>query len=630
MKLLRTFPSSYYVLYTIFLLFLSHTIFFLRYLDLFLSFFLILFVVISLFFRELPFPKFNFKLNLKNFKLDHLVILILIIFPSIFFINNVSFGDFNWGGDHRDFVLASLVNNEFWLSPITSQRNTIENFDVKSLLFSFFKLRFFLLALVFCLTIFLFKKNYGNLANFLLLVIFYLWSTVDIINVEKDPRGLFFISLPFNTLFYFLELNLMDAIRFTNFFSIIFWLLILRPIVIGEYPNLKILPFALIIYWNPQMIYIVNGSFTEPWSIIFLLTAIELVIKKNYDYSPQAIILLGIGACFKSPIALLMPCFFLYGKPWIKENKRRIKHCLTFFSSILPIYFFTNLRDVNDWNWQPIKLKNYGFSHIDNNYLELAYINLENYKYILIIVLISAFFLFKNFLKNQWESIFFLLTSIFIFCIYFFNELGQMNQHVMYYRYFMWFYIIFFSFILIASMNFNKTSLIIMALLISFAYSLDLIKFLKINKNNLYELNFVSFDTDPIFLGLDPLIKENKEILKKKNINKVFISRSTQIIYRIPKYLYRDIEVDTTAPSQIICECSKKKPAIINFFPKLRRLLLRYKKGMPSSPSGYDELYGKDLELSQNECLKDMNNTCSIIKLIKENDEKVIAALGIK
>ena len=117
-----------------------------------------------------------------------------------------------------------------------------------------------------------------------------------------------------------------------------------------------------------------------------------------------------------------------------------------------------------------------------------------------------------------------------------------------------------------------------MVFLISFTYSLDLIKFLKINKNNLYELNFVSFDTDPIFLGLDPLIKENKEILKKKNINKVFISRSTQVIYRIPKYLYRDIEIDTTAPSQIVCECTQKKPAIINFFPKLRRLILNYKK----------------------------------------------------
>ena len=59
-----------------------------------------------------------------------------------------------------------------------------------------------------------------------------------------------------------------------------------------------------------------------------------------------------------------------------------------------------------------------------------------------------------------------------------------------------------------------------MVFLISFVYSFDLMKFLKINKNNLYELNFVVFVTDPIFLGLDPLIKENKEILIKKRLMK--------------------------------------------------------------------------------------------------------------
>ena len=51
---------------------------------------------------------------------------------------------------------------------------------------------------------------------------------------------------------------------------------------------------------------------------------------------------------------------------------------------------------------------------------------------------------------------------------------------------------------------------------------------------------------------------------------------------------------------------------------------------MPSSPSGYEELYGKDLKLSQNKCLKKMNNTCSIVKLLKEGDGKIIATLGIR
>ena len=629
MKLLKTFPSSYYILYTIFLLFLSHTIFYLKNLNVFLAFVLILFIFTNLFLKKIAFPKFTLRLKVKDFELNHIMIVIFIIFPSIIFLNNISFGDFNWGGDHRDFVLASLVNNEFWLSSIASERNTIENLNIKNIFFSFYKIRIFLLIILLGLTVFLYKKDYGNLANILLLIIFYFWSSIDIINIEKDPRGSFFISLPFNSLFYFLKLSLMDAIRFTNFFSIIFWLLILRPIVIGEYPNLKILPFALVIYWSPQMIYIINGGFTEPWSIIFLLLAIELVIKKKHNFTPQAIILLGIGTCFKSPIAFLIPCFFLYGKPWIGDNQRRIMHVLTLFSSILPIYFFTKLRDLNSWNWQPIKLNNYGFSHLESNYLNLAYIYLENYKYILIIFFICFFICFKNFMKNKWESSFFLLTSFFIFSIYFFNELGQMKQHVLYFRYYMWSYIMLFAFILINSTNIQKKYLLLMVFLISFTYSFDLIKFLKINKNNLYELNFISFDTDPIFLGLDPLIKENKEILEKKKIDEVYISRSTQIIYRIPQYLYKDIKILTTNRSEIICECSKEKPAIINFFPKLRRLILNFKEDMTAWPEGYNELYGHSLEKSQNECLKKMNNTCSIVKLLKENDGKIISTLGI-
>ena len=629
MKLLKTFPSSYYILYTIFLLFLSHTIFYLKNLNVFLTFVLILFIFTNLFLKKIAFPKFTLRLKVKDFELNHIMIVFFIIFPSIIFLNNISFGDFNWGGDHRDFVLASLVNNEFWLSSIASERNTIENLNIKNIFFSFYKIRIFLLIILLGLTVFLYKKDYGNLANILLLIIFYFWSSIDIINIEKDPRGSFFISLPFNSLFYFLKLSLMDAIRFTNFFSIIFWLLILRPIVIGEYPNLKILPFALVIYWSPQMIYIINGGFTEPWSIIFLLLAIELVIKKKHNFTPQAIILLGIGTCFKSPIAFLIPCFFLYGKPWIGDNQRRLMHLLTLFSSILPIYFFTKLRDLNSWNWQPIKLNNYGFSHLESNYLNLAYIYLENYKYILIIFFICFFICFKNFMKNKWESSFFLLTSFFIFSIYFFNELGQMKQHVLYFRYYMWSYIMLFAFILINSTNIQKKYLLLMVFLISFTYSFDLIKFLKINKNNLYELNFISFDTDPIFLGLDPLIKENKEILEKKKIDEVYISRSTQIIYRIPQYLYKDIKISTTNRSEIICECSKEKPAIINFFPKLRRLILNFKEDMTAWPEGYNELYGHSLEKSQNECLKKMNNTCSIVKLLKENDGKIISTLGI-
>ena len=629
MKLLKTYPSSYYILLLLFLLFFSHTIFYIKYLNILLTSLLVLFISITFFYKEIPFPKIGYKFKIGNLKLNNIFVVMVIILPSIIYLNKVSFGDFNWGGDHRDHVLSSLVNNEFWLSTIQSQRDTIENFKLKNIFLNFFKVRIFLLIITIGLTFFLYKKNYGNLANIILLIIFYFWSTVDFLTIEKDPRGLFFISLPINSLFFLFELNLMEAIRFTNFFSIIFWLLILRPMIIGEFPNFKVLPFALAVYWNPQMIFIVNGGHVDPWSIIFLLLALEIVIRKGLNFSPQAIILLGIGACFKSYVAFLIPCFFLYGKPWIKNNERRLIHFFTFFSSILPVYFFTKLREGN--YWQPIKLENYGFEQLDNNYFYLANLQLENYRYILIIFLICFFIFLMNFVKNKWESAFIFLTSIFYFSILFFNNQAQMMQHVMYFRYYMIAFIIFFIFILKKSINLRKKYLVLMVVLIPLIYSFELTKIIKINKNSLYKLNFSSFiNSDPLFLGLDPLIKRNKNFLDKKNINEVYISRSTQIIYRIPTYLYTDIKVSTTPRLEPICECTKEKSAIINFYPKVRGPLLKYRRGPPLYPEGWGQLFGNNLQASKNECIKKMNNTCSILSLLEEDDKTVIAALGIE
>ena len=143
MRLLKTHPSSYYILFVIFLLFLSHTIFYLKYLSLFATFLLILFSLTISFLKEIPFPKFSFQLKIKNLKIKHIFITLIIALPSVIFLNNISFGDFNWGGDHRDFVLASLVNNEFWISSIMSQIDSLENLKINNIFFSFLNQEFF-------------------------------------------------------------------------------------------------------------------------------------------------------------------------------------------------------------------------------------------------------------------------------------------------------------------------------------------------------------------------------------------------------------------------------------------------------------------------------------------------------
>ena len=99
------------------------------------------------------------------------------------------------------------------------------------------------------------------------------------------------------------------------------------------------------------------------------------------------------------------------------------------------------------------------------------------------------------------------------------------------------------------------------------------------------------------------------------------------IVYKIPKYLYKHYKLESPR-NEIICTYEEKKKAIINFYPKLRNSLIKYRINMPTSPQGYGELYGKNLKILIN-CLEKMNNTCSIVHLLKEDDETIIAALGI-
>ena len=61
----------------------------------------------------------------------------------------------------------------------------------------------------------------------------------------------------------------------------------------------------------------------------------------------------------------------------------------------------------------------------------------------------------------------------------------------------------------------------------------------------------------------------------------------------------------------------------------MRNLLLHFRETMPAWPEGYNKLYGPKLDSSQNKCIKEMHDSCSIVDLLKEKDGKIIAALGI-
>ena len=74
-------------------------------------------------------------------------------------------------------------------------------------------------------------------------------------------------------------------------------------------------------------------------------------------------------------------------------------------------------------------------------------------------------------------------------------------------------------------------------------YSKDLYKFFNFNKYTAYKLNFSQFDSDPIYLGLNQIINISKNDIEDKKIKKIYLSRSSRIVYKIPKYLYKNYEI---------------------------------------------------------------------------------------
>ena len=162
-----------------------------------------------------------------------------------------------------------------------------------------------------------------------------------------------------------------------------------------------------------------------------------------------------------------------------------------------------------------------------------------------------------------------------------------------------------------------------------FVYSKDLYKYFNFNKETAYKLNFSQFDSDPLYLGLNQIINISEEDLKNKNIQDIYLSRSTQIIYKIPNYLFKNYNILASSKNDVLCDCNNEKIAIINFYPKLRNSLLKWKTNMPSWPEGYNQLYGKNLNDSKTKCLEKIQDTCSIVHLLKEEDDTIIAVLGI-
>ena len=128
----------------------------------------------------------------------------------------------------------------------------------------------------------------------------------------RYPAGFYLIATPLNVAFEVANIPYpFTANHIVNALSVPVWLFVLRPMIIGRWPDWRVLPVALLVYFQAPAFVYVGSSLLEPWAVVFLLLAAEAVAAFEPDERWMAVPLCAIATFFKETAILLLPAVWL-------------------------------------------------------------------------------------------------------------------------------------------------------------------------------------------------------------------------------------------------------------------------------------------------------------------------------
>ncbi|MEO8680325.1 MAG: hypothetical protein ABI665_14840 [Vicinamibacterales bacterium] len=128
----------------------------------------------------------------------------------------------------------------------------------------------------------------------------------------RYPAGFYLLAAPLNVA--------LDVLRFpypfaanhvVNVLSVPAWLFVLRPFYLRRWPDLAVLPAALLAYFQPMSLVYVGGGLLEPWAVVFILLAIEGIIVLPPGERWVSVLLAGAATFFKETAVLFLPTVWM-------------------------------------------------------------------------------------------------------------------------------------------------------------------------------------------------------------------------------------------------------------------------------------------------------------------------------
>jgi hypothetical protein len=108
----------------------------------------------------------------------------------------------------------------------------------------------------------------------------------------RYPAAFYLLAAPLNVFFDVAAIPYPHAANhIVNGLSLPVWLFVLRPLVIGRWPDWQVLPIALLLYFQAPALTFIASTLIEPWSLVFLLLAVEVLVVYPPDERWLAVML---------------------------------------------------------------------------------------------------------------------------------------------------------------------------------------------------------------------------------------------------------------------------------------------------------------------------------------------------
>lgn len=542
--------------------------------------------------------------------------------------------DFPFSGDHYFHVGQAYRIAFWWLSPPASPVVRVPTLDDVSLLLrqpaGLAMSRAVLAAIVVLATVALYRWQRVAALAFATLAIV-VWGLAEHTIFVRYPGAGYLATMPFLGPAVLLH-NVELAGRLTNVLAPVLWLFVLRPWLIGRWPDLRVLAFAILLFWQQDVIYFFDSVYMEPWAVIFCVLAIELLIVRGAPGAPVACLLVGAAATVKEPVIFALPLVFLAGAPW--RNAWRdfwpLSGCALAAGAPFVLYFVARNSVAADGieasrefqaGLLPGPLSPYAaeFVHRVTASLLPAGAVLFAVSLLLLVAMIVCW-------RSRWLVLVCLLTTGMLLVAFFFIDRGSLA----------WlgsfrFLLLALPFLAAGALAFSEMAAPrwagVAALVVLLLQIPSVAAAMMRTIGPITGLNFIEHYDAAIFFPMKSLLAEARAkglLMPGETVRANAPDTSLRVIPGIP--------VTYTTPGELVCECTPERPATMVLFVRYANLTLPFlwpgaPTGLYAPPPDRERLW-RAATAARPACLARLKATCPHVLQRVEGGEPV-AALGL-